>query len=118
LNARELCLQLNELTEGTEMEQSQVMDMYNRMVAKCWADAGFKARLLASPAEVLKVEGVELPAGIEFRIVENTPTVQYWVLPLPPKEAGELDDEQLSRVSGGSGVYPPPLDASNDSGLP
>ena len=100
------------------MEQSQVMDMYNRMVAKCWADAGFKARLLASPAEVLKVEGVELPAGIEFRIVENTPTVQYWVLPLPPKEAGELDDEQLSRVSGGSGVYPPPLDASNDSGLP
>ena len=78
------------------MEQSQVMDMYNRMVAKCWADAEFKARLLANPAEVLKAEGVELPAGIEFRIVENTPTVQYWVLPLPPKEAGELDDEQLS----------------------
>jgi hypothetical protein len=88
------------------MEPSQITDIYNRLVAKCWADAGFKARILADPAKVLKAEGVELPAGIEFKIVENTPNLQYWVLPVPPIEAGELDDEQLNRISGGAGVYP------------
>ncbi len=89
------------------METAQIMDTYNRLVAKCWSDPAFKARLLANPADTLKAEGVELPAGIEFKIVENTPSLQYWVLPVPPKEVDELDDEQLSRISGGSGVYPP-----------
>lgn len=75
------------------------MKQYGQIVAKCWADAEFKARLMADPRATLSAEGVAVPEGMELRVVENTPQVTYVVLPTPPSE-GELSDEDLSGVVG------------------
>ncbi|MEA1672136.1 NHLP leader peptide family RiPP precursor [Nitrospirillum sp. BR 11163] len=74
----------------------------SRIIAKAWADDAFKARLLADPIAVLRAEGVEVPAGITFKVVEDSATVQTLVL--PPKPA-DLSDEDLDKVAGGAGVW-------------
>lgn len=77
------------------------MQQYSQIVAKCWADAEFKAKLMADPRGTLAAEGMAVPEGMDLRIVENTPGVAYVVLPEPPSE-GELSEEQLSDVNGGT----------------
>jgi nitrile hydratase alpha subunit len=71
-----------------------------KIIAKAWMDEGFKQRLLSDPAASLKEEGVEIPPGVEVRIVEDTDSVQHLVLPMKPSSK-ELSDEQLVAVAGG-----------------
>lgn len=80
------------------MNQEQ-MQQYGQIVAKCWADPAFKAKLMADTQATLAAEGVAVPAGMEFRVVENTANVTYVVLPMAPSE-GELSDEDLGGVIG------------------
>lgn len=76
---------------------------YSRIIAKCWADADFKARLLADPKTTLAAEGVEIPADLKLRVVENTATDITLVLPPPPPES-ELTEDELGAVVGGRGA--------------
>ena len=70
---------------------------FQQIIAKCWADEAFKQRLLADPAGTLKQEGVEIPAGFSIKVVENTSTCVYWVIPAKP---ADVSDAELS-VAGG-----------------
>ncbi|WP_145751686.1 NHLP leader peptide family RiPP precursor [Nitrospirillum amazonense] len=70
-----------------------------RIVARAWADEGFKARLLADPAAVLGSEGMDLPAGVAIRVVEDTVGTRTLVLPAKPVD---LTEEELGRVVGGA----------------
>lgn len=56
----------------------------SQLVAKAWADESFKQRLLADPVAVLKAEGLELPAGLTVKVLENTDKVFHLVLPPNP----------------------------------
>ena len=76
------------------------MQQYSQIVAKCWADAEFKARLMADPNGTLATEGIAVPVGVELRVVENSSAVLHLVLPPKPSE-GELADEALDGVAGG-----------------
>jgi hypothetical protein len=51
------------------------------IVARAWHEADFKTRLLASPGDVFKEYGIDVPAGLEIKIVEDTAAVKYVVLP-------------------------------------
>lgn len=72
----------------------------SQLIAKCWADEDFKMRLLANPAAVLKEYGLEIPPGLQVKIVEDTPQVCHLTLP-PKPTADELSEEELERVAGG-----------------
>ena len=77
-------------------------DFEREVIARAGADPAFRAELLADPrAAVKKAYGVDLPPSIELRVVEETPSVFYLVLPL---QSAELTDEQLAAVAGGSGL--------------
>lgn len=76
-------------------DQTQKM---SQLVAKAWADESFKQQLLADPVTVLKAEGLELPAGLTVKVLENTDQLYHLVLPPKPTE---LSDDSLDRVSGG-----------------
>ena len=78
---------------------------YAQIVAKCWADPAFKTKLLANTNATLAAEGVDVPAGVEVRVVENSANVIYVVLQAPPAQ-GDLKDEDLMSVVGG-GYYTP-----------
>jgi hypothetical protein len=54
---------------------------WSQLVARAWADPDFKARLLADPAAVLKEHGLEVPPGVEIKVVEDSAKVLH--LPLP-----------------------------------
>ncbi len=57
-------------------DEEQVRNIH-KVIAKAWTDDGFKVRLLSDPATLLKEEGVEIPPGVEVRIVEDTVNVQH-----------------------------------------
>ena len=76
-----------------------ISKQYAQIVAKCWADPAFKSKLLANTNATLAAEGVNVPVGMEVRVVENSAHVVYVVLPARPAE-GELADENLTNVVG------------------
>jgi hypothetical protein len=75
-------------------------DVWSQMIAKAWADAAFKQRLLADPVAVLKEHGVLTPASIQFKVLENTDKVIHLVIPVKPAPE-ELSEDELHRVAGG-----------------
>ncbi|MEY4757710.1 MAG: hypothetical protein RJA34_2608 [Pseudomonadota bacterium] len=80
-----------------------------QLIAKCWADAAFKQRLLADPPGTLKAEGIAIPAGLKMKVVENT--AQEFTLVIPARSM-ELSDQQLDAVAGGTGTVPSYWDPS------
>ncbi|MBV9355042.1 MAG: NHLP leader peptide family RiPP precursor [Chloroflexi bacterium] len=73
--------------------------LIGHVVAKAWSDERFKRALMDDPTSVLKQHGIDVPAGMEVRAVENTDAVSYFVLPQRP---AELSNEQLDAVLGGA----------------
>ncbi|MEA3394315.1 MAG: NHLP leader peptide family RiPP precursor [Pseudomonadota bacterium] len=72
-----------------------------RIIARCWADAAFKTRLLADPVAVLQAEGLPVPQGVALRAVEDTAQTVHLVIPARP---AELSDEMLDGLAGG-GIF-------------
>jgi len=52
---------------------------------------------------VLREAGIDVPAGQQVRVVENTDQVIHMVLPQKPRE---MSDEQLDAVAGGTSILP------------
>lgn len=75
------------------------------LAVKAASDDGLKTRLKANPDAVLKENGLDVPDGLEVRVVENTPTQYCLTLPTKPnQEQAELSDEDVARVVGGSRI--------------
>jgi hypothetical protein len=69
-----------------------------KVVARAWADEGFRERLRADPRAAIADEtGVAVPESIEIEVLEETPEKAYLVIPL---NRVEISDEQLE-VAGG-----------------
>ena len=82
------------------MNQQEQGKKISQLIARCWADEGFKQKVLADPAATLRAEGLELPAGLSYVAHENTDKVVHLVIPAKPTE---LSDEDLDHVAGGLG---------------
>ena len=75
------------------------------LMEKLRADDGLRREVLRDPRSVLAAHGLVVPAGVDLRVVESTDTVVYFALPpAAPSVAGELEEEQLEAVAGGT-VY-------------
>jgi len=85
------------------MNQEDQGKTMNQLIARCWADEGFKQKLLADPAGTLKAEGAAWPAGLTVKALENTDTVFHLVIPAKPTD---LSDEDLDKVAGGGNANP------------
>lgn len=58
-----------------------------QIIKKAWEDPAFKELLLSDPKAALKQAfGIDVPAGIELKVVEETPTSFALVLPPSPEE--------------------------------
>ncbi len=72
------------------------------VVRGCLKDPALKAKLIADPAAFLAEHGLEVPAGITIKVVENTASVFHLVLP-NTSASGSLSDEELAAAAGGGG---------------
>ncbi len=75
------------------IQQMSQERLWGQVVARAWDDEDFRQRLLADPRAVLAEYGMDVPEGMEIKVVEDTPEVCHLVLPASP--AGELADEEL-----------------------
>jgi Nitrile hydratase, alpha chain len=87
-------------------KEQDIFKKWSQLIAQAWTDDQLKNRLITKPAAVLQEHGIDVPSGLEVRVVENTDTVYY--LTLPPKPMGdvtELTSAQMSGVVGGAAFF-------------
>jgi hypothetical protein len=69
-----------------------------KVVARAWADEGFRQRLRTDPhAAVAEETGFSVPESIEIEVLEETPEKAFLVIPL---NRVEISDEQLDVAAG------------------
>lgn len=72
------------------------------LVEKARTDQAFRRALLANPTATIAREfNIDFPTGVTMRVLEETPTELYLVLPLEPTVA-TLSDRELESVVGGT----------------
>ena len=82
----------------SEPETMQRRDYEAKIVARAWADEGFRERLKADPrAAVVEETGITVPESIQIEVLEETPDKAYLVI---PANRVRVSDEQLD-VAGG-----------------
>jgi hypothetical protein len=93
--------QLN--SQGQAFGSSQdTWKKWAQLTAQAWVDEKLKQRLLSNPTPVLKEHGIEVPPGVDVRVVENTEKVYYFTLAAKPAgDVTELTSSQLAGVAGG-----------------
>ena len=77
--------------------------LWSQIVARAWCDEGFMKRLLSDPRDVLAEHGMDVPEGMDVKVVEGAEAavvddpnaVRYLTLPASPPE--ELAEEDLAR---------------------
>jgi hypothetical protein len=62
-------------------------------------DPAFRRQLLGAPAATLQGAGIEVPDGLEVRVVENTDRLRHIVLPQKPDD---FSDDGDAAAAGGS----------------
>jgi hypothetical protein len=97
------------------MNAPDYSEQMKQLIAKAWTDGAFKASLLADPAKALAAMGWQVPSHIQLKVVENTDTDVYLVLPRNP-DSGHLSEEALDGLTGAGDVVPGVC--SSGGGLP
>ena len=73
-----------------------------RLFAACWKDEALKARLMSDPKAVLKEHGLDVPDGMDVKVVENADDCVHITLPAPPADDTDLSDDDLGKAAGGA----------------
>ncbi len=56
---------------------------------------------MSDPKAVLAEYGMDVPDGIDVKVVENSDNTVHITMPAPPDGHHELSDEELSAAAGG-----------------
>jgi len=78
------------------------IDVVANVVAQAASDASFRQQLLSSPAATLESAGIPIPSGATVRVLENTSTTAWAIVPPRPSDVSDADLQQTSTDSGGS----------------
>ena len=71
------------------------------LFAACWRDEALKARFMSDPKAVLAEYGMDVPDGMDVKVVENADNCVHITMPAPPSGSMELSDAELSNAAGG-----------------
>ena len=72
------------------------------LFAACWKDEALKARFMSDPKAVLAEYGMEVPDGMDVKVVENADNCVHITMPAPPSGHAQLSDEELASAAGGA----------------
>ncbi len=74
-----------------EEEKNEQSKKVAKLIAMAWSDESFKERLMADPRAVLEAEGISVPQGVDVKVVEQTDTQIFFVIPRPPDSVSVTD---------------------------
>ena len=90
---------------GVAMERQgqRRSELRAQLIERATRDQAFRQELVRDPKGVIQRElSVEIPPGVDIRVVEESPTTSYLVLPPAPVASGQqLSDRDLEAVAGG-----------------
>ncbi len=72
-----------------------------KIIARAWNDGAYKAKLMSDPYAARAEMGVEVPAGTNVKVVEDTAATRHIVLPVAPNNTNELSNEELEKAVAG-----------------
>jgi hypothetical protein len=78
-------------------ERNQLAELF----AACWKDEALKARFMSEPKAVLAEYGMDVPDGMDVKVVENADNCVHITIPAATERHHELSDEELSAAAGG-----------------
>jgi len=81
-------------TSGEERKKA-----WAKVVARAWADADFKEKLVKDPLSVLKQEGLAFPEGAKVKVIEATGAEVHLIIPPKPENAGPGVEEVQERLA-------------------
>ena len=71
------------------------------LFAACWKDDALKQRFMSDPKQVLAEYGMDVPDGMDVKVVENADNCVHITMPAAPEGHQSLSDEELSAAAGG-----------------
>jgi hypothetical protein len=74
------------------MANGDESEMRAMVIVRAWQDPEFKARFIATPAAALREMGIPVDESVEYRVIENSASVHYIVLPAKPRLDVSADD--------------------------
>ena len=77
-------------------ERNQLAELF----AACWKDDALKQRFMNDPKAVLAEYGMDVPDGLDVKVVENADNCVHITMPMAPR-GNDLSDEELSAAAGG-----------------
>ena len=78
-------------------ERNQLAELF----AACWKDDALKQRFMNDPKSVLAEYGMDVPDGMDVKVVENADNCVHITMPMTPDGHQELSNEELSAAAGG-----------------
>ena len=80
-------------------ERNQLAELF----AACWKDDALKQRFMSDPKSVLAEYGMDVPDGMDVKVVENADNCVHITMPAAPG-GNDLSDEELRAAAGGCTV--------------
>lgn len=69
------------------MPEDREKQLREQIIEKAWSDNAFKLQLLADPKSAIQKEfGIDIPAEINLKVLEETDDTFYLVLPKKPDD--------------------------------
>ena len=83
------------------MSNEETREKLSQLVNRASVDEKLRNRLLNDPTPLLRENGIEIPAGLEARVVADKASVTVELPQKPGGEGAELTEAALSNVAGG-----------------
>ena|SRR5579859_2705118 len=68
---------------------------FSHIIARAWSDEVFKQRLISRPQDVFSEYKLDVPKGMQIRVVENTDDTMHFVLPAKPSGMNHISLDRL-----------------------
>ncbi len=82
---------------------SEEKNIHTEIITRALRDDNFKKNLKENPVETIKKNfGIEIPEGIDIKIIEDTDILKHIVIPHVHNHPIDIDDRELDLVVGGS----------------
>jgi hypothetical protein len=89
---------------GMNAEASDIRrNLETRLIEKAWKDPAFKKEVVSDPKGMFeKYLGKKLPPELKIVVHEEDAHTLHFSIPPAPANVGELNDDELERVAGGT----------------